>query len=287
MIDDRELETRIASFPAWHFDFDLLGHHTEPRKARWQDVRAVHFIDPMVHHFGGSLKGKRVLDLGCNAGFFALKAIEAGCDFVLGIDARQMHIDQANLVFDVKGVDPNRYRFECANILGYPYVDFGPFDIVLCLGVLYHVNQPVSLFEAISAVNTDLLVIDTKVSVTTRGSWLELRRDSLEALLDAVDSELVMVPTAKAVMVMAEQFGYRTRILAPPATDDSVMEKYRYGVFVVFVCSKLGELSGKGAFQFQPLKALYEAQDEGLKSASWQKKKGQRRRWRKLGRLAE
>jgi hypothetical protein len=47
----------------------------------------------------------------------------------------------------------------------------------------------------------------------------------------------------------------------------------------------LGELSGKGAFQFQPLKALYEAQDEGLKSASWQKNK-QKGHCPTLGRFA-
>ena len=34
----------------------------------------------------GSLKGLRVLGLGCNAGWWSLKAIEAGCDFVAGID---------------------------------------------------------------------------------------------------------------------------------------------------------------------------------------------------------
>jgi ribosomal protein L11 methylase PrmA len=41
-----------------------------------------------------------VLDLGCNAGFWSLAAIDAGADLVVGIDGRQMHIDQANLVFE-------------------------------------------------------------------------------------------------------------------------------------------------------------------------------------------
>ena len=33
-----------------------------------------------------------------NAGFWALHAVRAGCDFVLGIDARELHIEQARLV---------------------------------------------------------------------------------------------------------------------------------------------------------------------------------------------
>src|SRR5438067_2455320 len=78
---------------------------------------------------GGSLAGRRVLDLGCNAGYWSLAAIEAGADFVLGIDGRQMHIDQANLVFEARGVDPARYSFQTANIFDH---DFGgEFHIVL------------------------------------------------------------------------------------------------------------------------------------------------------------
>jgi predicted RNA methylase len=98
-----ETAARAAAFPIWHFDFDLDGYRTEPSKAEWQNLRAAHFMRPLVEHYGGTLEGKRVLDLGCNAGFFSLTAIEAGCDFVLGIDGRQTHIDQANLVFEVKG----------------------------------------------------------------------------------------------------------------------------------------------------------------------------------------
>jgi 2-polyprenyl-3-methyl-5-hydroxy-6-metoxy-1,4-benzoquinol methylase len=112
---------QIASFPTWHYDFELDGHHTNPAKAEWQNLRAEHLIDPLVAHYGGTLEGRRVLDLGCNAGFFSLRAAEAGCDFVLGIDGRQTHIDQANLVFEAKGVDPNRYRFACGNILEFDY----------------------------------------------------------------------------------------------------------------------------------------------------------------------
>jgi SAM-dependent methyltransferase len=272
VIDDPELEARIASFPTWHYDFNLRGHRTNPKRPEWEDMRFSHCMEPVIRHYGGSLEGKRVLDLGCNAGYFSLRAIEAGADFVLGIDGRQMHIDQANLVFEVNAIDPQRFEFACGNILGFEYSEVAPFDLVLCLGVLYHVHKPMELFETIASINTDMLVIDTKVTVG-RGSSLDLRRDNLDIFLDAVGTELVMVPTSKAVMVMAEHVGYQAKILSASSRDQPLMEKYRYGVFVAFVCSKLGELSGKGAFQFQPLKALYDAQDEGLKSASWQKKR--------------
>jgi 2-polyprenyl-3-methyl-5-hydroxy-6-metoxy-1,4-benzoquinol methylase len=262
LIEDREIASKIASFPDWHYDFDLRGHHTCPASMDKANQRVAHFLEPVIKHFGGSLEGKRVLDLGCNAGFFSLKAIEAGCDFVLGIDGRQMHVDQANLVFEVKQVDPRRYHFACANILDFDYAQGQPFDLVLCLGVLYHINKPISLFEAIAPVNTDMLVIDTKIS-TLRGSVIELRRDDLGNLKDAVDYELVMVPTAEAVIEMAELFGYQAKMLSPAEARIPGMGKYRYGLMKTFVCAKASNLSRSSAFNFQTIKALYKDQELG------------------------
>jgi tRNA (mo5U34)-methyltransferase len=263
LIADQEIARKIASFPDWHYDFDLRGHRTCPASVDKANQRVVHFMEPVIRHFGGSLKGKRVLDLGCNAGFFSLKAIEAGCDFVLGIDGRQMHVDQANLVFDVNEIDPNRYQFVYDNILDFDYGDEAPFDIVLCLGVLYHVNKPISLFEAIAPRNTDLLVIDTKIH-PARGSLLELRRDNLSNLKDAVDYELVMVPTAQAVIDMSELFGYRTKMLALPKPTPPGMGKYQYGLMKTFVCAKKSDLSRSSAFTFQTMKSLHQDQERGM-----------------------
>ncbi|MDX6466512.1 MAG: tRNA (mo5U34)-methyltransferase, partial [Gaiellaceae bacterium] len=92
--------SRISVFPTWHYDFEIDGQHTNPLKARSQELRAQQCLGPAMQLFGGSLAGRRVLDLGCNAGFFSLKAVEAGAEFVLGIDGRQIHVDQAELVFD-------------------------------------------------------------------------------------------------------------------------------------------------------------------------------------------
>jgi hypothetical protein len=252
-VDDREIEERIASFPRWHYGFELRGHQTpsSPARVEAHRNRAAYFMEPVIRHFGGSLEGKRVLDLGCNAGFWSLHAAEANCDFVLGIDGRQMHIDQANFVFEVKGFDARRYEFVCANVFDFDYEVVGPFDIVLCLGLLYHVNKPISLLEAIAPVNTDLLVIDTKIS-TARGSSLDLRRDQVDRPMDAVDYDLVMVPTARAVIDMAQLFGYDARALGFPGGQAA--GKYAYGDRMAFICSKASDLD-QSTFEFQEIAA--------------------------------
>jgi len=128
---------RINCFPRWHYQFDLMGHLTPifaENHINRHAQRKKYFLDPTVSWFGGSLAGKRVLDLGCNAGFWSLCVIQAGCDYVLGIDGRQMHIDQANFVFEVNSVERSRYDFLVENVLDISFQPDQKFDIVLCLG---------------------------------------------------------------------------------------------------------------------------------------------------------
>ena len=88
-MDQEQIRQKIASFPRWHYQFDLAGNLTPIYREKWiirHRERKRYFFEPVVDLFGGSLKGKRVLDLGCNAGFWSLNAAEAGADFVLGVD---------------------------------------------------------------------------------------------------------------------------------------------------------------------------------------------------------
>src|SRR5262245_22807001 len=107
-MDDTELLRRIQSFPRWHYEIDLGRHKTpifDPSIINRHRQRRAYFFDPLQKLCGGTLAGKRVLDLGCNAGYWSLLAVEAGCEFVLGIDGRVTHVEQAEFVFEARGID--------------------------------------------------------------------------------------------------------------------------------------------------------------------------------------
>ena len=243
---DKEIEERIASFSQWHYRFDLKGHHTpifNEKHANRHLQRKRYFFDPLGDLLGGSMEGKRVLDLGCNAGFWSLWAVRSGAEYVLGIDGRRMHIDQANFVFEVEGVDRSKYDFVEGNIFELGFEDLGSFDIVLCLGLMYHISKHVDLMERINQVNTDLLVIDSTLS-TVQGAFLELRHDYLDEPRDALDYELVMVPTVQAVHDLTRQFGYSTVTLKPEFDDYEGSNDYLKGARRAFLCAKRTDLSG-------------------------------------------
>lgn len=238
-LERRELEERIAELGPWHYQFEFDDGVTtpidDPNKLNRHEQRRRYFFDALLRVTGGSLAGHRVLDLGCNAGFWAHHAMAAGADFLLGVDARERQLDQARLVFEAKGVDPARYRFEEANVFGH---DFGErFDLVLCLGLLYHVSKPMELFETMAGVGAELIVIDTIISPSEE-SVFKVRREPVDKWLNAADMETVLIPSRQAVIDLAAQFGFKTVPLALNMTDLRGLGEYQERRRLAFICSK-------------------------------------------------
>ncbi len=242
----QELQDRIAAFPYWHYRFDFDEGISTPVHDRSivnrHEQRRSYFFEPLVRALGGSLQGRRVLDLGCNAGLWSLLALQAGAEFVLGIDGRKIFIEQAELVFEAKEVERDRYRFVLANIFEHEFTE--SFDVVLCLGLLDHTAKPVSLFELIRQVDASVIVIDTDIS-RARSSVFEV--SNLADPHSVVDYEMVLIPSREAVIELAAQFGFSTVPLAQNMTDYTGMRDYRDQRRLAFICSRGVILEGLGA----------------------------------------
>ncbi len=232
-----ELEQRIAEFTQWHyrFEFDNGARTSVPdsRLINRQEQRRRYFFDALLGLCGGSLRGRRVLDLGCSAGFWSLQAIEAGAAFVLGVDAQGTSIDQAKLVFEAKGIDPARYSFEHRDL--FERVLSQEFDVVLCLSLMSHLSKPVELFELMAGTGAAIIVVETELSRTP---------DSVFAVSSSADGrksvahKLVLIPSREAVVDLAEEFGYKTVPLALNITDFTGLNDYRRHRRLAFICAK-------------------------------------------------
>jgi tRNA (mo5U34)-methyltransferase len=242
-VEAQELRDRIASFPRWNYRFQFAGGVSTPlpdqNRLNRNEQRRRYFFERLLELTGGSLSGRRVLDLGCNAGFWSLAAIESDADFVLGVDLKQEYIDQAELVFQAKKIEPARYRFERGNVFTHELGE--EFDVVLCLGVMDHVNRPVELFELMLGAGAELIVIDTEVS-RARSSLFEV--SSLYNTRDVVGDGLVLIPSREAVADLARRCGFDTVPLSLNATDYSGMNDYRRERRCAFISSRELDLSG-------------------------------------------
>lgn len=244
-MDKQTLSARINAFPRWHYEFDLGGVKTpifDPGKMERHWKRKRHIVTPLLEAAGGSLEGKRVLDLGCNAGFWSLAAIEAGAEFVLGLDARQMHIDQAELVFEAKEVDTGRFTFQKADVLNYDYAAWGRFDVVLLLGLFYHLANPLDLLHIIQRVNTDILMIDTAVA-QIEGEYFKLVIEDIEDPRNAVGHGMVLWPSVDAIVSTVGCFGYSSVVLKPDFEFCPMVPDYADGSRRAVICAKHSDLS--------------------------------------------
>ena len=91
------------------------------------------------------------LDLACSEGWFAHRLLDWGAGRVLGIDIRPENIDRAELVRNHLGIAADRLRFKVADVFDLHPDRLGAFDVVLCLGLIYHLENPVGALRIAGA----------------------------------------------------------------------------------------------------------------------------------------
>lgn len=106
------------------------------------------------------LGGKSVLDVGCNAGFYAVEAKRRGAARVLGVDGQRQHVRQAVFVRKALGLDIEYRRM---NVYELNRRTLGQFDVTLALGLIYHLKHLVLALENLFEVTKELLIIETAI----------------------------------------------------------------------------------------------------------------------------
>jgi SAM-dependent methyltransferase len=219
-LSNQQLQEKIDSFDYWHYGFDLGNNvvikptHEADNEKR-SNLRD--FVWPMVLElFGGSLKGLRVLDIACNAGFWSLEAHKSGADYVLGLDARPTHVEQAELVRDALRIDPGQLAYKHMDIYDIsPETVGGQYDLVLLLRVLNHLSNPLLALQKIRKVSRAYLVADIKL-VDYQQPVLELRRENQADPRTGVDLGVALRPSRPAVEMMLHCCGFAGLKEIPP-----------------------------------------------------------------------
>jgi tRNA (mo5U34)-methyltransferase len=215
-----ELRERIKSFPYWHYSFDL-GDGVIINPEDITHARGVRdFIWPAVLELCGreDLKGLRVLDIACNAGYWSLQAYNSGAEYVLGIDARPMHIEQSQLVRDALGLDPARLQYRLMNIYDLSPDIVGTFDVCLAFRILHHLRHPLLAIERIRDVCRSYTVFDVRL-LRAEGNLLQMKTEDWSDSLHGIDG-VAFSPTKAAVELMLESSGFRDVRLIPPSPGD-------------------------------------------------------------------
>ena len=168
------------------------------------------FIWPTVLEIcGGNLKGLRVLDVGCNAGFWSFEAHNSGAEYVLGFDMRPEYVDQAELVRSALGIDPHSVEFKQMNIYDLSNEKLGgDYDLVLFFRILDHLSNPFSVLQKLRQVSGKLMVIDVRLASSEEGPLLEVIKEKQADPRSGVDIGLGLRPSPSALQLMLEHSGF-------------------------------------------------------------------------------
>ena len=181
----------------------------------------------------GNIQGLRVLDVGCNAGYFSIEMKRAGARYVLGIEGFPKYLAQAKLVRDILQIDLDLRGLNVYEVTE----DLGQFDITLFLGVLYHLKHPLLALEILANVTEGILVVESAIlpdfsSSNSRikdygGPIHELRFVGNEP--GAEDLQNWFIPSLSCLKAFVQTTGFRHIVAESAVYDRAILVACRPG----------------------------------------------------------
>lgn len=128
----------------WPFDTEFTQNYTRVRQA---------FISEFLDAIAGSVSLQSAIDVGCGVGYFSKYLSERGFQ-VVAVDGRDENVKEGQrrnpkITFYVRDVeDPTLPAL-------------GVFDLALCVGLLYHLENPFRAIRNLQALTGKVLIIES------------------------------------------------------------------------------------------------------------------------------
>ncbi len=186
-------------------------------------------------HIPETLDGWTVLDIGCNAGFYAIQLALRGAS-VVGLEPNEFYLRQARWAAETMELG---HRIELRQQTVYDLAGSNErFDLVLFMGVFYHLRHPLLALEIVAARLARLMIFQTLTipgdeefaDTRDRGAYRDSNIEDREVLHDrgwpkmafiehrfAGDDTNWWIPNHAGVQAMLRSCGLR--VLARPAPE--------------------------------------------------------------------
>lgn len=153
-----------AALGPWFHNLHLPdGRQTAPDH-RFGDFPR-HKWEALAPHLPADLAGRRALDIGCNAGFYSFELARRGAT-VVGLDADPRYLRQARWAARRMGLSGVEFRQgQIYDLLRWEE----RFDLVLFMGVFYHLRYPLLALDIVARARPEILVFQTLTADTGEG----------------------------------------------------------------------------------------------------------------------
>jgi tRNA (mo5U34)-methyltransferase len=163
-----QISRQVQELGKWFHNIDLDGIKTAPDHflGDYPNVKFQSFAHALPH----DLTGKTVLDIGCNAGFYSIEMKRRGASHVIGIDSDEKYLNQARFAAKVNNLD-----IEFRNMSVYDVASLHQqFDVVIFMGVLYHLRHPLLALDLLyEHVAKDLLIFQSMLRGSNKVDQVE------------------------------------------------------------------------------------------------------------------
>jgi tRNA (mo5U34)-methyltransferase len=154
---DEDVAGTIRRLGPWFHNLHLPdGTQTAPNhflgdfpQYKWEQIAG---------HLPADMKGWSVLDIGCNAGFYSFQLARRGAT-VVGIDVNDRYLAQARWAADLFAL-AGRVTFRRMQVYDLARTDES-FDLVLFMGVLYHLRYPMLGLDIVARRVSRLMLFQT------------------------------------------------------------------------------------------------------------------------------
>jgi tRNA (mo5U34)-methyltransferase len=173
-----ELQALEQTDPKWWFTQVRFANGETPKHPKFPALEANNEFkrDLVLDWLKRHAPGARVLDTFCANGAFSFEAARLGAARVLGVDFDPPRIEAAELVAGLLAAHDwaTVPEFRSGNVYALGEATGGErFDVVICLGGLYHVADPVHVLKQLRAAADDgaHLLFQTSRLARAPGQW--------------------------------------------------------------------------------------------------------------------
>ncbi len=181
--------------------------------SEWRSNLKYELLEPFFN-----LKDKRVADIGCNNGYYLFRMMEQKPTSLVGFDPSALYYMQFLFLdkFIKSGIE-----YELLGVEHLPY--YGKkFDVIFCLGVLYHRSDPISTLKALKKalneggeliLDTFMIDGDEDICLTPANRYSKI-------------PNIYFIPTVSALKNWCKRAGFsQVEVLAIKATDSNEQRK--------------------------------------------------------------
>ncbi len=248
----QEIESEVKRLAPFHHKVDLpyglstydpkfsLRHREQTRL----DALTRHVFPELLKTCGGSLHGKRVIDVASNAGGFSVEAAKHGAEYVLGIDVADRYLEQANFI--KRALELSQIEFKKMRMEDCSAQNIGMYDIAFCFGILYHLENPVYAMKKLASVTQEIMVVDANVIQTpfSRNSMWKMNvprvletDDKSTTALWRTEKRCQFKPNVNAVIELLDVLGFSNVEIIKPRQKNLEFRYYR-GKRVTFLAKR-------------------------------------------------